>query len=79
MEQDFYLYYSTQRPVSIGTFPNRPDNPPTEIKNFDARIPVEDGTFMAWGTITFANRGHEKSWADTPAHPGHTAQNTIKE
>lgn len=54
MEQDFYLYYSTQRPVSIGTFPNRPDNPPTEIKNFDARIPVEDGTFMAWGTITFA-------------------------
>lgn len=54
MEQDFYLYYSTQRPISIGTFPNRPDNPPTEIKNFDARTPVEDGAFMAWGTITFA-------------------------
>lgn len=54
MEQDFYLYYSVQRPISIGTFPNRPDNPPTEIKNFDARTPVEGGTFMAWGTITFA-------------------------
>ena len=53
MEQDFYLYYSTQRPVSIGTYPNSPDNPPTEIKNFDTRLLVENGTFRAWGTITY--------------------------
>lgn len=54
MEQDFYRYYSTQRPVSIGTYPNSPDNPPTEIKNFDTRMSVEGGTFRAWGTITYA-------------------------
>lgn len=54
MEQDIYLYYSTQRPVSIGTYPKPPDNQPTEINNFDARMPVEDGAFRAWGTITYA-------------------------
>ena len=54
MEQELYLYYSTQRPVDIGTYPKPSDNPPIEIKNFDTRIPVEDGTFMAWGTITYA-------------------------
>lgn len=54
MEQDLYLYYSTQRPVSIGTYPKPPDNPPMEINNFDTRTSVENGTFMAWGTITYA-------------------------
>lgn len=66
MEQDFYLYYFTQRPVDIGTYPKPPDNLPMEIKNFDTRTPVEGGSLMAWGTITYAKplstedaEGHE--------------------
>ena len=35
-----YKYYSTQRPVDIGTFPKPPHNAPDEIVNYDRRIPV---------------------------------------
>ena len=44
-----YKYYSTQRPVDIGTFPKPPRNAPDEIVNYDQRIPVENGSFLAWG------------------------------
>ena len=30
-----YKYYSTQRPVDIGTFPKPPHNAPDEIVNYD--------------------------------------------
>jgi len=43
-----YKYYSTQRPVDIGTFPKPPYNKPDEIFNYDQRIPVENGSFLAW-------------------------------
>ena len=32
-----YKYYSTQRPVDIGTFPKPPYNKPDEIFNYDQR------------------------------------------
>jgi len=48
-----YKYYSTQRPVDIGTFPKPPHNAPDEIKNYDKRVPVEGGAFMAWGYLTY--------------------------
>ena len=44
-----YKYYSTQRPVDIGTFPKPPYNKPDEIFNYDQRILVENGSFLAWG------------------------------
>ncbi len=47
-----YKYYSTQRPVDIGTFPNPPHNAPDEIVNYDQRVPVEGGVFLAWGHLT---------------------------
>ena len=37
----------TQRPVDIGTFPKPPHNAPDEIVNYDRRIPVEGGAFLA--------------------------------
>ena len=46
-----YKYYSTQRPVDIGTFPKPPYNKPDEIFNYDQRIPVENGSFLAWGYL----------------------------
>lgn len=47
-----YRYYSTQRPISPGTFP-KGDNKPVEIHNFDKRIPVENNTFLAWGYLEY--------------------------
>ena len=40
-----YRYYSTQRPVDIGTYPKPPDNQPLSIVNYDddRRRPVADG------------------------------------
>ena len=51
MEQ--YKYYSTHRPVDIGTFPKPAGNPPVEFVNFDRREAVEHDTFMAWGYLLY--------------------------
>ena len=48
-----YKYYSTKRPVDIGTFPKPPRNAPDEIVNYDQRVPVENGSFLAWGHLTY--------------------------
>ena len=37
-----YKYYSTQRPVDIGTFPKSPRNAPDEIVNYDQRVPAQE-------------------------------------
>lgn len=50
-----YCYYSTQRPIGPGTFPKPSDNPPIAIRNFDEHIAVEQGAFLAWGTLTYNN------------------------
>ena len=55
-----YKYYSTQRPVDIGTFPKPPYNKPDEIFNYDQRIPVENGSFLAWGYLTYTRPLTEK-------------------
>ena len=47
-----YRYYSTQRPVDIGTFP-KTDNGPVRIFNFDKREYVENATFRAWGYLVY--------------------------
>lgn len=55
MEQKLYLYYSTQRPIDIGTYPNSADNTPLKIVNYGEgdRIAVENGTFYAWGELLY--------------------------
>ncbi len=50
-ESKLYRYYS-RRPVDIGTFPKR-EIEPVNIVNYDSRIPVEDGSFTAWGYIEY--------------------------
>jgi len=47
-----YRYYSTQRPVDIGTFP-KTEAGPEHIENYDKRIPVENGRFEAWGHLDY--------------------------
>ena len=52
-ENGNYRYYSTQRPVDLGSFPKPLDNPVVEIHNYDAdsRVPVENGMIQAWGYV----------------------------
>ena len=55
-----YKYYSTQRPVDIGTFPNGKENPPIRIENYEGRIWVEHDTRLAWGELAYAQPLSEK-------------------
>ena len=64
-----YKYYSTQRPVDIGTFPKPLHNAPDEVVNYDQRIPVEDGTFLAWGHLTYTKPLTEKQASDYELRP----------
>ncbi|MBV7276105.1 hypothetical protein I6U48_24770 [Clostridium sp. PL3] len=51
-EKTAYKYYSTQRPVDIGTFP-KTENGPLYLVNFDKRESVEQGRFLAWGYLVY--------------------------
>ncbi len=51
-EKDAYRYYSTQRPVDIGTFP-KTENGPVRFENFAKRESVEQGRFEAWGYLVY--------------------------
>ena len=55
-------YYSTQRPVSIGTFPSGKDV--MMIVNFDNRSYVDSIGRMAYGYIVFAEPLSEKEASD---------------
>lgn len=68
---EFYLYYSTQRPIDLGTFPKPAGNPPLEIINYDddRRRPVAGGSIEAWGELTYAKPLTEKQMADYELNP----------
>jgi len=70
-----YQYYSTQRPIDIGTFP-KTQGGPTEFENFDKRIPVEGGALQAWGVLHYSAPLTEKQIADYElrASPGNPDQ-----
>jgi transcriptional regulator with XRE-family HTH domain len=72
---EFYKYYSTQRPVDIGTFP-KTENGPAEIVNFDKRESVESGRFLAWGYLLYHAPLTEKQMFDYElrAAPGNPDQ-----
>lgn len=62
---EYYRYYSTQRPVDLGTFPKPPGNAPVEIINFDERRMVEGGTMRAWGELAYLKPLTESRWRTT--------------
>nr|WP_325299202.1 hypothetical protein [uncultured Dysosmobacter sp.] len=64
-----YKYYSTQRPVDIGTFPKPPRNAPDEIVNYEGRVPVEGGAFQAWGHLTYTRPLTDREVADYELRP----------
>lgn len=58
-----YRYYSTQRPISPGTYPNG-ENKPVSIENFDERQLVENGQLQAWGYLEYAEPLSQKEMKD---------------
>lgn len=68
-KKEEYKYYSTQRPVDLGTFPKPPGNGPTAINNYDERIPVEGGAFRAWGELVYQKSLTEKEAFDYELRP----------
>jgi len=64
-----YKYYSTQRPVAPGTFPTPDRNAPDEIVNYDQRVPVEGGAFLAWGHLAYTKPLTEKQVSDYELRP----------
>ena len=79
---EYYRYYSTQRPVDLGTFPKPPGNAPVEIINFDERRMVEGGTIRAWGELAYLKPLTESRWRTTscarpPGNPDRAARPSI--
>lgn len=70
-ENGNYRYYSTQRPVDLGTFPKPPDNPVVEIHNYeaDSRVPVENGMIQAWGYVEYQKPLTEQQASDYELRP----------
>ena len=74
-----YKYYSTQRPVDIGTFPKPAGNAPDEIENYDKRVLVEGGAFLAWGHLTYTKPLTEKQAADYELRPAPEVSGLLRE
>ena len=55
--------------MDIGTFPKPKGNAPDEIVNYDQRVPVEGGAFLAWGHLTYTKPLTEKQAADYELRP----------
>lgn len=52
-EKGCYRYYSTQRPLSLGTYPKPQGNKVLNIENFDERTYCEEIGREAWGYIEY--------------------------
>ncbi len=64
-DSGMYRYYSTQRPVTPGTFPGKPAN----IQNFDTRESVCGGQMQAWGYVEYKKPLTEKQMKDYELKP----------
>lgn len=64
-DSGLYRYYSTQRPVTLGTFPGKPIN----IHNFDTRESVCGGQMQAWGYVEYKKPLTEKQMNDYELKP----------
>ena len=53
-DKETYLYYSTQRPIDIGTYPNSYFNRPVHLDLYFTRQQVPGEAFQAWGAITLS-------------------------
>ena len=55
--------------MDIGTFPKPTRNAPDEIVNYDQRVPVENGAFLAWGHLTYTRPLTKRQASDYELRP----------
>ena len=80
-ENGTYRYYSTQRPLSPGSYPKPVENKVIEIQNFDNRQSVEEGKMQAWGYVEYTKPLTAKEMQDyelkcVPVLENRSLQNT---
>ena len=68
-DKETYLYYSTQRPIDIGTYPNSYFNRPVHMDLYFTRQQVMGEAFQAWGAITYAHPLTEREMQDYELRP----------
>ena len=59
--EHYYRYYSTQRPVSMGTYPTANV---VAFENFDNREFIEDEGIRAWGYLIYSDELTQKQMDD---------------
>lgn len=76
----YYRYYSTQRPVDIGTYPNNKINQPIVIVNYDVdrRRLVAGNHLYAWGEITYTKPLTERQMKDYELKPSPCNQDEMR-
>ena len=68
-DKETYLYYSTQRPIDIGTYPKSYFNRPIHMDIYAGRQQVPGEAFQAWGAITYAQPLTEQELRDYELRP----------
>ena len=64
-----YKYYSTQRPIDIGTYPQSYFNKPIHMTVYTGREQVEGEAFRAWGDLSYAQPLTEREMEDYELRP----------
>ena len=64
-----YKYYSTQRPIDIGTYPNSYFNRPVHMDLYFTRQQVMGEAFQAWGAIIYAHPLTEREMQNYELRP----------
>ena len=74
----YFRYYSTQRPVDIGTYPKPDGNALVVVVNYDAdrRRPVAGGRISAWGELTYGEPLTKEQAADYELVPAPSRPNS---
>ena len=68
-DKETYKYYSTPRPIDIGTYPKSYFNRPLHMDIYPTRQQVPGEAFQAWGVITYAQPLTDREMQDYELRP----------
>ena len=68
-DKETYKYYSTQRPIDLGTYPKSYFNRPIHMDIYPGRQQVPGEAFQAWGAILYAQPLTEQEIRDYELRP----------
>ena len=68
-DKETYKYYSTQRPIDIGTYPKSYFNQPIHMDIYAGRHQVPGESFQAWGAILYTQPLTEQEMRDYELRP----------